>query len=112
MAYNVTASNKRTHPRVFFALYIGPSDSGTGHIAFKLLTKQLVTTSKFIPKPIAEDIVTLANEIGEREEMLDGIQFQNIHHESTLSDLYVNEVGYNNNSYASDNNWEDKKKPE
>ena len=32
MAYNVTASNKTTHPRAFFMLHIGPNDSGTGHI--------------------------------------------------------------------------------
>ena len=36
MAYNVTASNKITHPKAFFALYIGPNDSGSGHIVFKL----------------------------------------------------------------------------
>ena len=45
--------------------------------------------------------------------MPDGIQFHNIHHESTLSDLHANEVGHGNyNSYASDDNWKDKKKPE
>ena len=46
VAYNVTASNKIVHPRAFFSLYIGPNDSGSGHIVFKLSTKQLVTTPK------------------------------------------------------------------
>ena len=113
MACNVTASNKTTHPRAFFALYIGPSDSGTSHIVFKLAIKRLVTTPKCKSKPMAEDIVTLVNEMGEREGMPGGIQFQNIHYESTLSDLYANEVCHNdNNIYASDDNWEDIKKPE
>ena len=45
MMYDVTVSNKTTDPRAFFALYIGPNNSGTGHTVFKLATKQLVTTS-------------------------------------------------------------------
>ena len=39
MAYNVTSSNKTTDPRAFFALYIGPNDSGTSHTVFKFATK-------------------------------------------------------------------------
>ena len=38
IAYDVTSSNKTTDLRAFFALYIGPNDSGTGHIVFKLAT--------------------------------------------------------------------------
>ena len=61
---------------------------------------------------MAEDIVTLVNETGEREEMPDRIQFLNIHHELTLSDLYADEVGHNDNDiYATYKNWEDKTKP-
>ena len=46
MAYNVTSSNKTTDPRALFVHFIGPDDSGTGHIVFKLSTKRLVTTPK------------------------------------------------------------------
>ena len=113
MTYNLTASNKTTYSRAFFALYMGPNDSGSGHIVFKLSTKQLVTTPKCKLKPMAEDIAVVVNEIGEREGIPDGIQFHNIHYESTLSDLYTNEVGHrDDNSCASDGNWKDKKKPE
>ena len=39
--------------------------------------------------------------------------FQNIHHKLTLSDLYVNEVGHNDdNSYVSNDDWNDKDKPD
>ena len=31
MAYNVTANNKATIPRAFYALYIRPNDNDTGH---------------------------------------------------------------------------------
>ena len=113
MAYNVTASKKTMHPRAFYALYIGLNDSGTGRVAFKLLTKQLVTTLKCKLKPTAEDIVKVVNEMGKQEGILDTIQFYNIHHESTLSDLFANEVGcHDNNSCASKNDLKDKKNPE
>ena len=36
MAYDITADNKTTHPRAFYAFYIRPNDSGTGHQVFKL----------------------------------------------------------------------------
>ena len=42
---------------------------------------------------MAEDVVEIVNEMGKQEGILDGIQFHNIHHESTLSDLYANAVG-------------------
>ena len=47
MTYNVTADNKITTPRAFYALYIRPNNSGTSHQVFKLLSRQLVTTPKY-----------------------------------------------------------------
>ena len=45
--------------------------------------------------------------------MPDGIQFHNIHHESTLSDLYADKVDHkDDNSCASDEDWKDRKNPE
>ena len=45
-----------------------------------------------------------------QEGMPDGIKFHNIHHESTLSDLFANKVGHSNDdSCASDNDWKYRK---
>ena len=44
MANAVKANNKTALPRVFYALYIGPYDSGTSHIICKLSTKNFYTT--------------------------------------------------------------------
>ena len=63
----MTVSNKTTDPRVFFGLYIGPNDSSTSHIEFKLVTKRLVITLKYKPKPMAEDIVEVVNEMGKQK---------------------------------------------
>ena len=100
------------HLRAFFALYIRPNNSSTGHTLFKLSTKRLVTTPKCKPKPMTEDTITVVNEIEKEEGMPDGIQLHYMNHESTLSNLYANEVGHNDNSYASDNNWNEKDRPE
>ena len=103
MAYELTSNNMTAHPRAFFALYIGPNDSGTGHTVFKLTMKRLVTTPLCNPKPMAEDIVTTVNDIGKEEGISDGIHFHNIHHKLTLSDLYADDVSHDDDSYASDN---------
>lgn len=71
----MTANNKTGRSRAIYALYFGPSDSGTGHIILQLSMKSVVTTQKCKPKPMAEDIITIIDEIGRKEEMLDGIQF-------------------------------------
>ena len=107
MAYNVTSSSKTIDPRVFFALYNRPSRT-----VFKLATKRLVITTKCKRTPMAEDIVEVVNEMGKQEGIPDKIQFHNIHHESTLSDLYADEVGQDDNSCPSDNNWKNRKNPE
>ena len=82
MVYDVATNNMTAHPRAFFALYIGPNNSGTSHTVFKLSTKRLVTTPKLKPKPMAEDIIIIVNNIGIKAWMLDEIQFQNIDHNS------------------------------
>ena len=62
---------------------------------------------------MAEDIMEVFNETGELVGIPNGIQFHNIHHKSTLSDLFTNEVGQDyNNSCASDEDWKDRKNPE
>ena len=62
---------------------------------------------------MAEDVVKVVNEMGKQEGMQDGIQFHNIHHESTLSDLYVDKVGHkDNDSCASDKDWKNRKNPQ
>ena len=35
-----------------------------------------------------------------------------MHHKLTLSNLYADEVDHNDNSYAADDNWNNKDKPE
>ena len=62
---------------------------------------------------MAEEVVKVVNNIGKQEGMSDSIQFHNIHHKSTLSDLYADEVCHkDDNSCASDEYWKDRKNPE
>ena len=62
---------------------------------------------------MAKSVVKVVNNIGKQEGIPDGIQFHNIHHKPTLSDLYTDKVGHtDNNICASDNNWKDRKNSE
>ena len=112
IAYDVTANNKTTIPRVYYALYIGPNDSGTGHQVFKLLSKRLVTKPKCKPVPMPDDVIQVVNDMGEQDGMLSGIEFCNIHHESTLVDLFADNHLNDDNSNTSGNDWGLNKNPE
>ena len=105
MAYDVTANNKTTIPRAFYALYIGPNNSSTGHQVFKLLSKRLVTTPKCKPVPMPDNVIQVVNDMGEQDGMPNGIKFRNIHHESTLADLFADDNLNDDDSNASDNDW-------
>ena len=88
LAYDVRANNKTSRPRVFYTLYIGPNDGGTGHSVFKLSTKQMIITPRCKPVPMPDNVIEVVNKIGKDERMPDGIHFRNINKEATLDDLY------------------------
>ena len=111
MAYDVTANIKTTTPRAFYALYIRPNHGETGHQVFKLSTKRMITTPKCRPIPMPDDIIKVVNDLGEQDDMPTGIEFQNMHKESTLSDLFVDEDLNDDDSNASNQDWGDKKNP-
>ena len=103
--YDVTANNKTTISRAFYALYIGPNHSSTGHQVSKLLLKRLVTTPKCKPIPMPDNVIQVVNDMGEQDGMLNGIEFCNIHHESTLADLFVDNHLHDDNGCVSNNDW-------
>ena len=50
--------------------------------------------------------------MGKQEGMSNGIQFRNIHHKSTLADLFADDDLHDDHSCASDTDWDLNKKPE
>ena len=61
---------------------------------------------------IPEDVTQVVNNMGKQEVTSDGIQFRNIHHESNLSLLFVDDAFYDKDNCASDADWKIRKKPE
>ena len=49
-----------------------------------------------------DNVIEVVNDMGKQEGMPNGIQFHNIHHKSTLADLYTDKDLNDDNSYASD----------
>ena len=112
MAYHVTADNKTTIPRAFYALYIGPKDRCTSHQVFKMSTRRMVTTHKCKPIPMPDNVIQVVNNLGEQDDMPTGIKFRNIHKESILADLFADEDLNDDDSNASDQDWGENKNPE
>ena len=103
MAYDVTANKKTTIQRAFYALYIGPNDSDTCCQVFKLSSKRLVTFPKCKPVPMPDKAIKLVNDMGIQDGRPSRIEICNIHHESTLADLFADNDLNNDDSNASDN---------
>ena len=62
MAYNNNDSNHKICPRTFYALYIGPNDSGNTHLIFKLSINQILVTMKYKQTHVPEDLINAINE--------------------------------------------------
>ena len=52
-----------------------------------------------------DNVIQVVNDMGIQDGMPNGIEFRNIHHESSLADLFAEDNLNNDNSIASDNNW-------
>ena len=63
IAYNNNARSNKLYLRTFYALYSGPNNNGTGHLIIKLSTKRILTTMKYQPVPMPEDLIEVINEI-------------------------------------------------
>ena len=61
---------------------------------------------------MSDDVIKVVNDMGIQDKLSFGIQFHNIHHKSTLSDLYADDDKSADSSCASDADLEQKKKPE
>ena len=59
-----------------------------------------------------DDVIKVVNDMGVQDKMPFEIKFHNIHHESILSDLYADNHYHADSSCASDDDFEQKKKPE
>ena len=61
MAYDNNTRSNTFYLRTFYALYIGPNNSGTGHLIFKLSTEQILITSRVKPVPMSKDLIKTIN---------------------------------------------------
>jgi hypothetical protein len=95
-------SNSTDQERSVDALYIGRADNGSGHIVFKLNTKQPVSVNRITPIPTTEATIETVNNIGEQEGQPEGIQFSDINGNVTLQDFAENDNDEDSNASDDD----------
>jgi hypothetical protein len=96
--------NSTDQERSIDALYIGRADNGSGHVVFKLNTKQPVSVNRVDIIPTTEAVINTVNDIGEQEEQPEGIEFSDMHGGITLQDFADNDNDEDSN--ASDDDFE------
>ena len=73
--------------RTVDALYLGHADDGSGHEVFKLSTKERISVNKVTVLSTPQAFIDLVNMMGEKENQPDGIQFSDMHGNTTILDL-------------------------
>ena len=59
IAYDNKIGNKTQHQRLFYTLYIRPSDNGNEYSIYRLFTDQILVTEEYqpVPVPVPEDLI-------------------------------------------------------
>jgi hypothetical protein len=83
-------------------LYIGRADNGSGHVMFKLNTKQPISVNQVTVIPTTEAYTETVNNIGEQEDQPEGIQFSDMHGRITLQDFAANDNDDDSNASDDD----------
>ncbi|OEU08351.1 hypothetical protein FRACYDRAFT_250146 [Fragilariopsis cylindrus CCMP1102] len=85
-------TNSTDEERSIDALYIGRADNGSGHVVFKLNTKQPVSVNRVTIIPTTDALVNTVTNIGEQEQQPEGIEFADINGRVTLDDFAANVI--------------------
>jgi hypothetical protein len=100
-------SNDTAEERSIDALYIGRADNGSGHIVFKLSTKQPVSVNRVTVIPPTTDHIKFVNDMADAENQPEGIEFADINGKVTLDDFIEGINDGDDDSNASDDDFED-----
>jgi hypothetical protein len=95
-------SNSTDEERSIGALFIGRADNGSGHIMFKLNTKQPVSVNRITRISTTETTIEPVNAIGEQEGQPEGIQFSDMNGNIILQDFAENDNDEDSNASDDD----------
>ena len=95
-------SNDTGQERSIDSLYIGRADNGSGHVVFKLSTKQPVSVNRVTIIPTNDAMINAVNDVGEQECQPEGIEFSDINGRITLEDFTANDDDDDSNASDDD----------
>jgi hypothetical protein len=99
---NTGGSNSTDQERSVDALYLGRADNGSGHVVFKLSTKQPVSVNRVTVIPTNEATIKTVNDIGEQESQPECIEFSDLNGRITLQDFADNDNDEDSNASDED----------
>jgi hypothetical protein len=86
------------------ALYIGQADNGSGHVVFKLSTKQPVSVNRVTVITPTADHIKFVNDMADGENQPEGLEFADINGKVTLED-FMDGINDDDDSNASDDDF-------
>jgi hypothetical protein len=99
---HIGGSNSTDQERCVDTLYIGRADNGSGHVVFKLNTKQPISVNQITVIPTSEATMKTVNDIGEQESQPEGIEFSDLNGRITLQDFADNDNDDDSNASDED----------
>ena len=79
IAYNNKVGNETLHPRVFYALYIRPNDTGNGHLIYRLSKDQISITKEYQSVPVSDGLIEAINKINSYGNKIQAIHLEDNH---------------------------------
>jgi hypothetical protein len=102
-------NNDKGKERSVDALYISRADNGSGHVIYKLSTKQRVSVNRITAITPTADHIKLVEDIAEAENQPEGLEFASINGKVTLDDfiegIIDSDDGDDDDSNASDDDF-------
>ena len=77
IAYDNKVGNNALRQRVFYALYIRPSDNGNGHLIYRLSTDQILVMKEYQWVPVPEDLIEAISNTNSYDKKIQIIHFNN-----------------------------------
>ena len=102
IAYDDKVQNKTLRPRVYYALYIRPSNNSNGHLIYRLSIDQILVTKEYLSLLEPKDLIETINETHSYDNKIQVIYFNS--NQSIAQDYYSSNHNKDGHTHIIDKN--------